>query len=82
MARSPFRYPLCLVAVALLYLITAKVGLALSVAHGSATPVWAPTGIALASLLLFGKRMWPAVAVGAFAAAIHFIRAGTTRFPE
>jgi signal transduction histidine kinase len=54
----------------LLYLITAKVGLALSVAHGSATPVWAPTGIALASLLLFGKRMWPAVAVGAFAANI------------
>ena len=32
------------------------------------TPVWAPTGIAIASLFLFGRRLWPAVAIGAFVA--------------
>src|SRR5439155_642294 len=50
------------------YVVSAKIGLSLSVAHGSATPVWAPTGISLAALLLFGKKVWPAVFVGAFLA--------------
>jgi PAS domain S-box-containing protein len=46
----------------------AKLGIELSVAHGVITPVWAPTGIAIAALFLFGTRLWPAVAVGAFVA--------------
>ena len=50
------------------YLGAAKLGLALSVAHGLITPVWAPTGIALASMILFGRRVWPAVLVAAFIA--------------
>src|SRR5438105_14586857 len=40
----------------------------LSVAHGVVTPVWPPTGIALAALLLLGRRFWPAVALGALIA--------------
>ena len=32
------------------------------------TTVWPPTGVAIAALLLFGRRFWPAVWVGAFAA--------------
>jgi PAS domain S-box-containing protein len=55
-------------AVAGIYVGTAKLGIELSVAHGVITPVWAPTGVALASLLLFGPRLWPAVAIGAFVA--------------
>src|SRR4029079_14974812 len=47
------------------YVAAAKLGLDLSVAHGVITPVWAPSGIALASLVLFGRRFWPAVALGA-----------------
>jgi PAS domain S-box-containing protein len=54
--------------VAAAYYGGAKLGLSLSVAHGVITPVWPPTGIALASLVLFGRRMWVAVAVGAFLA--------------
>ena len=50
------------------YYGSAKLGLELSVAHGVITPVWPPTGIALAALLVFGPRLWPAVALGAFAA--------------
>ena len=58
------RYLIQLAVVTGIYVVSAKLGLSLSVAHGSATPVWAPTGISLAALLLFGPRMWPAVAVG------------------
>lgn len=59
---------LTLTAVTALYVGAAKVGLHLSVAHGVITPVWPPTGIALAAILIFGPRMWPAVAVGALLA--------------
>jgi PAS domain S-box-containing protein len=55
-------------AVGTVYVAAAKLGLALSVAHGVITPVWAPTGIALASLILFGRRVWPAILVAAFIA--------------
>jgi PAS domain S-box-containing protein len=51
-----------------LYVAAAKVGLGLHVAQGVITPVWAPSGIAIAAVLLFGLRMWPAVALGAFVA--------------
>src|SRR5206468_8849450 len=47
------------------YVGAPKLGIGLSVANGVITPVWAPSGIALAFLLLFGRGLWPAVAVGA-----------------
>ena len=56
------------ITIALLYFGAAKLGLRLSVADGLVTPVWAPTGIALASLVLFGRRFWPAIFVAAFLA--------------
>jgi len=34
--------------------------------HASASPVWPSAGIALAAMLLFGYRVWPAIFVGAF----------------
>jgi integral membrane sensor domain MASE1 len=51
-----------------LYVGAAKLGIGLHVSHGVITPVWAPSGIALAAVLLFGLRVWPAVAAGAFVA--------------
>ncbi|MGH3042715.1 MAG: MASE1 domain-containing protein [Gaiellaceae bacterium] len=50
------------------YYGAAKLGMSLSVSHGVITPVWAPSGIALAALLILGLRYWPAVAIGAFTA--------------
>jgi PAS domain S-box-containing protein len=50
------------------YVGAAEVGINLDVAHGVITPVWAPSGIALAALLILGIRYCPAVAVGAFVA--------------
>jgi PAS domain S-box-containing protein len=53
-------------ALLLVYVLAGKLGLAFAFVHASATPVWPPAGIALAALLLFGNRVWPAIFVGAF----------------
>lgn len=59
-----------LVAVAVAYFAAAKGGLALAHENSSVTAVWPPTGIALAALVLWGCRLWPGVALGAFLANV------------
>src|SRR6266571_2458210 len=49
-----------------LYFSTAKLGLLLDAVSGFATAVWPPTGISLVALSLFGSRLWPGIALGAF----------------
>ena len=49
-----------------IYFSAAKLGLSLDAVSGFATAVWPPTGIALAALALFGYRLWPGIALGAF----------------
>jgi PAS domain S-box-containing protein len=66
MPASTLRYSASLVALAALYVLAGKLGLQFAFVHASATAVWPPTGIAIAAFLLFGPRVWPAVAVGAF----------------
>src|SRR5438477_8262059 len=60
---------------AAIYFISGKLALNLAFLHPSATPVWPCTGIALAALLLFGYRLWPAIFVGAF--FVNLSTAGT-----
>ncbi|MGE3512157.1 MAG: MASE1 domain-containing protein [Vicinamibacterales bacterium] len=55
-------------AVAAAYVIAALIGFRLAFAAEQITTVWAPTGIAIAALLLAGPRLWPAVWCGAFLA--------------
>ncbi|HEV8361113.1 MAG TPA: MASE1 domain-containing protein, partial [Candidatus Thermoplasmatota archaeon] len=50
----------------LAYVAAGKAGLSLASVHPSATAVWAPTGIAIAALLVWGPRVWPGVLAGAF----------------
>src|SRR5438445_6835832 len=59
---------------AIIYVIAGKIGLNLASLHASASPVWPPAGIALAALLLFGYRVWPAIFVGAF--LVNYTTAG------
>ena len=66
--RAFARYTGTLLAVALAYFVFAKLGLTLASVNPSASPIWAPTGIALAAVLLGGLRIWPAILAGAFAA--------------
>src|SRR5512141_1826127 len=53
-------------ALVLVYFLAGKLGLHFAFVHASASAVWPPTGIALAAVLLFGYRVWPAILVGAF----------------
>jgi len=66
--RSPGRYLAALVVVATVYFLLAKLGLRLASVNPSASPIWPPTGIALAAVLLAGQRIWPAIFIAAFAA--------------
>jgi len=49
------------------YFLAARLGLMLDAVGGFASPVWPPSGIAIASLAIFGSRLWPGVALGALA---------------
>jgi len=57
---------LLLTFVVLLYFAAAELGLAFAFVNASVSPIWAPTGIAIASVLLLGVRIWPAILLGAF----------------
>jgi signal transduction histidine kinase len=66
--RIPYRsiglYLLKVLALAVIYRLAAVLGLSMAYAQANASPVWPPTGIALAALLLFGLNLWPGVALG------------------
>ncbi len=50
-----------------MYFLSAEFGLSVATVDEQVSPVWPPTGIGLAAVLVFGRRIWPAVAAGAFA---------------
>src|SRR2546426_10194237 len=62
---KPFRRVAFLAALAAVYFLAGRLGLKLAFVHASATPVWPPTGFALAAFLLFGSSVWPAILAGA-----------------
>jgi signal transduction histidine kinase len=53
--------------VSIAYGVAAHLSLGLALVHGQVTPVWPPTGIAVVALLVFGRRVWPAIFVAALA---------------
>ena len=55
-----------LILVGLAYFTLAYLGLRLASVNPSATPIWAPTGLAIAAVLLWGHRITPAVFIAAF----------------
>ncbi len=73
--RAQARYLGALLVVTLAYFVLAKLGLRLASVNPSASPIWPPTGLALAAVLLGGLRIWPAIFIGAFAA--NAVTAGT-----
>jgi two-component system sensor histidine kinase VicK len=65
---ASFQYAFRLALVAGAYFGMAKLGISLASDLSIVSAVWAPTGIALAALVLWGYRAWPGVALGALAA--------------
>jgi signal transduction histidine kinase len=56
-----------LTVVALTYWLAAGASLRLALVHGQVTPIWPPTGIALVAILVFGRRVSPAIFLAALA---------------
>lgn len=63
--RAPYSKIAFLFALALIYFLSASLGHLLSIPPGNVTPLWPPSGIALAAILMYGYRVWPGILVGA-----------------
>lgn len=68
--RSLLSQVVVIVLVAIVYFVAAKLGLSFAFLHSSVSPIWPPTGIAIAAVLLLGKRVWPGIFLGALLANI------------
>jgi signal transduction histidine kinase len=66
LTRLDRRYLVGLGVFTAVYFATARLGLLMDAVSGFATTVWPPTGISLVVLSLFGYRLWPGIAFGAF----------------
>jgi integral membrane sensor domain MASE1 len=60
------------------YYLGARLGLLQALVNDQVTPLWPPTGVAVLALVLGGLRMWPGVAVGAFAVNATLTDIGST----
>jgi integral membrane sensor domain MASE1 len=70
-SRGPLRFvhsALMIACLGIVYFVAAKLGLKLAWVYPSASSVWPGTGIALATILLLGYRVWPGIFLGAFVA--------------
>jgi PAS domain S-box-containing protein len=67
-SRDVAREVLVIGLMAAVYFGAAKLGLTLAFSNRSVTAVWPPSGLALAAVVLYGPRVWPGIALGAFLA--------------
>src|SRR5690348_2254849 len=63
-------FALEVLAAAAVYFATARLGLELAVVARQVSVIWPAAGLALALLVLRGRRLWPAILLGAFAANV------------
>lgn len=68
-SRAAVRRAGLFVGLAACYLVAGRLSLRLAFVSPTATPVWPPSGIAIAALALFGLELWPAITLAAFAVA-------------
>lgn len=57
---------LCLI-LSVIYFLAAKLGLTFAFAQANVSPIWPPTGLAIAAVLFFGYQIWPAIFFAALA---------------
>src|SRR3989442_5471480 len=67
-ALTALRWLARALALAAAYFVVAKIGLRYATIGPSISPVWPPTGVAMAALVLLGPGDWPAILLGAFLA--------------
>jgi PAS domain S-box-containing protein len=74
-------YTLELVIIAVGYFGLADAAQLFPAINPTGTPLWPPTGLALALILLRGYRIWPALLIGAFSASAISVGALTVQSP-
>jgi signal transduction histidine kinase len=63
-SKPVLRYLVEIAGLAIIYHLTARLGLQMAYVQQNTSPVWPPSGIALAALLIFGIRVWPGITLG------------------
>jgi PAS domain S-box-containing protein len=81
MALGALIYAFELIVIVVGYLGLADAAQLLPGINPTGTPLWPPTGLALALILLRGYRVWPALFLGALSANAIFARALTAEAP-
>ncbi|WP_190222163.1 MASE1 domain-containing protein [Streptomyces hydrogenans] len=78
--RPSTKTALMSLAVAVCYYAAGRLGLMgrLVVEGVVVTPIWPPTGVAVAALLLLGARVWPGIALGSFLVIASLTTPGPT----
>lgn len=66
MSSNLLKYLFEIICVAILYIVTAKVGQQFAIPPGNITPVWLPSGIMVALVIIRGYGIWPGIFIGAF----------------
>ncbi|MFF7373027.1 MASE1 domain-containing protein [Streptomyces tricolor] len=76
--RRPGGYAVQTLAVAACYYAAARLGLLreLTVEGAVVTPIWPPTGVAVAALLILGLGCWPGITLGAFLSVLSLTTPG------
>jgi integral membrane sensor domain MASE1 len=69
-------YLLKIIVLAVVYHLAARLGLKMPYVQVNPSPVWLPTGIALAALLTFGYKFWPGISPELLARAFGHIGDG------
>ena len=69
-------YALRLLLLTVAYYLVARLGRGLATVHPVISPLWPPTGVAMAALILGGRRLWPGVLLGAFLTNAGLVGAG------
>ncbi len=62
--RSLANYLVKLLVLAVIYHLAVRLGLRMAYVQPNTSPVWPPTGIAIAAVLLFGYNLWPGISLG------------------
>lgn len=69
-----------LLGLALLYALLVRLDLSHLTTEGNISPVWLPSGLGLAALIIGGKKYWPGIFIGAMAAYLSLERSVSVSF--
>ena len=62
--KPVLNYLVKILILAIIYHLAARLGLMMAYVQANTSPVWPPTGIGLAALLIFGYYLWPGISSG------------------